>query len=270
MTSENTAYSAQDFDIHFKGYSLKARSLKSPSVDAGRPVLVFLHDSLGCVELWRDFPLHLAQATHCNVLVYDRQGYGQSSPFGSEERDIHYLEKEAELIPAILKKSEVEQAILFGHSDGGSIALVAAALYPKLIRAIITEGAHVFVEEITLQGIQQAVETYHSTNLPEKLARYHGDKTEAVFKAWTQTWLSADFKDWNIESYLPQIHCPVLAIQGTADEYGSEEQVDAIVMQAGGQSVKWMVPGIGHSPHKEAPEAVLEFAARFVNEKVLR
>ncbi len=269
MTLQAHTATTNDISLDFGAYSLKARLITLEGNAKEKPVLVFLHDSLGCIVLWRDFPEQLAQRTGCNVLIYDRQGYGQSSAFGTVKRDIHYLEKEAELLPAVLKKCNIGQAVLFGHSDGGSIALVAAAMFPHLIKGVITEGAHIFVEEVTLQGIRQAVHSYSTTSLPEKLARYHNDKTEAVFNAWTETWLSASFRDWNIEKYLPQIHCPVLAIQGTGDEYGTEEQVDAIVMQAGGRSVKWMVPGVGHSPHKEATDKVLEFAARFITSSLL-
>ena len=145
------------------------------------PTLVFLHDSLGCIALWRDFPAALGAATGCPTLSYDRQGYGQSSPFASTERPINYLEVEADLLLRLLEQCAVEQAILFGHSDGGSIALLAAAKHPASIRAVVTEGAHIFVEEVTLQGIREAVQAYRTTALPERLRNYHGAKTNAVF-----------------------------------------------------------------------------------------
>ena len=262
-----TAHSLQEKEgrLAMEGYTLHTKSLLLPGNEANnKPVLVFLHDSLGCIQLWRDFPAKLALATQCNVFLYDRQGYGQSDPFGPGQRKTTYLEEEAHILAAVLQKAGIEHVILFGHSDGGSIALVAAAEYPDLVKGIITEGAHVFVEEITLAGIREAVKAYQNTSLPQKLAKYHGDKTEQVFRAWTDTWLSPEYRDWNIEEYLPRIECPALIIQGTADEYGTEAQVDAIVEQAGGKAEKWMIPDVGHSPHKEAPEEVLQKSTEFL------
>lgn len=231
---------------------------------AGKPVLVFLHDSLGCIRLWRDFPEQLAQATGCPALIYDRQGYGQSSPFQSINRSLNYLEQEADVLDRLLEKLQIPQAILFGHSDGGSIALIAAAKYKSRINAIITEGAHVFVEEVTLEGIRAAVEAYQTTDLPQKLQKYHGAKTEAVFRAWTETWLSGSFQSWNIEHFLPSILCPALIIQGEQDEYGTLAQVEAVVQQAQGPVQQLILPDIGHTPHREAPEQVLEKSAHFI------
>jgi len=231
---------------------------------ASKTVLVFLHDSLGCIRLWRDFPEKLAQAAGCPALLYDRQGYGESSPFRSVDRGQDYLEQEADVLERLLEKLQVPQAILFGHSDGGSIALIAAAKYKSRIKAIITEGAHVFVEEVTLAGIREAVEAYQTTNLPQKLQKYHSAKTEAVFRAWTDTWLSSSFRSWNIEHFLPAILCPALIIQGEKDEYGTLAQVEAVVQQAQGPVQQLILPDIGHTPHREAPEQVLEKSAHFI------
>lgn len=231
-----------------------------------RPTIIFLHDSLGCIELWRDFPAKLGEATNCNVLVYDRQGYGQSSPFTNAERDNSYMEKEADVLNLLIEKCGIKNAILFGHSDGGSIALIAAAKYPANIRGLITEGAHIFVEDITLKGISEAAETYRSTNLKERLQKYHGDKTDAMFWAWAKTWLTDTFHSWNIEAFLPNIQCPVLVIQGIHDEFGTEAQIDGIINQVSGKAVKLMIPGIGHTPHKEAHDEVLKQSAGFIAE----
>ena len=155
--------------------------------------------------------------------------------------------------------------MLFGHSDGGSIALIAAAKYPAVIKAVITEGAHIFVEDITLNGIRKAVEAYRTTNLKERLTKYHSDKTEAVFWAWTNTWLSSGFRSWNIETVLPLIACPVLVIQGADDEYGSLEQVNSIINNLSTTSQKLIIPFVGHTPHKEAQEVVLKYSADFIH-----
>lgn len=264
MSPNATSLQEHEEKIEMDGYTLHTKHLRLPSnTSQERPTLVFLHDSLGCIQLWRDLPEKLTLATQCDAFLYDRQGYGQSAPFSIEHRKPTYLEEEAHILEEVLQKAGIQQAILFGHSDGGSIALVAAAEYPERIKGIITEGAHVFVEEITLTGIRTAVDAYQSTPLPQKLAKYHGDKTERVFRAWTDTWLSPGFRSWNIEKYLPRIQCPALIIQGENDEYGTEAQVDAIVEQTGGKAEKWMIPGIGHSPHKEAPELVLQGSADF-------
>lgn len=228
------------------------------------PTLIFLHDSLGCIDLWRDFPEKLGEATHCNIIVYDRQGYGKSCPFEERERENNYLEVEADVLNALIEKCGIEEAILFGHSDGGSIALIAAAKYPTYIKAVITEGAHIFVEDITLKGIREAVKTFQTSNLKEKLQKYHGDKTESVFWAWAKTWLSDEFKSWNIEGFLPQIKCPVLVIQGENDEYGSQAQVNGIVKQVSGKKEKYIIPSVGHTPHKEASEIVLKYVINFI------
>lgn len=230
-----------------------------------RPVIIFLHESLGCAELWREFPANLGEKTNCNILVYDRQGHGRSDPFISDKRKNEYMEDEANTLNELMHECQIKNAILFGHSDGGTIALLAASKFPSKISGVITEGAHIFVEEVTLNGIRKAVETYHSTELKKKLMKYHGDKTETMFSAWTKTWLSDEFRNWNIEYLLPDIHCPVLAIQGEHDEYGSIKQVDAIVSQVSGPAFKYIIPDTGHTPHKEVTEEVLKRSAEFIN-----
>jgi pimeloyl-ACP methyl ester carboxylesterase len=228
------------------------------------PVLVFLHDSLGCVETWRDFPNAVAERVGLDAIVYDRRGYGRSSPFGPERRTPRYLEDEAEVLFALLDALAIEQTVLFGHSDGGSISLIAAATRPSRVRAIVTEGAHVFVEEITLAGIRDARAALASTDLASRLARYHGDKVAGVTSAWIDTWLSPEFRDWNIEACLPRVLCPALVIQGERDEFGTIAQVDAIVGGLGGPTTRLVIPGVGHTPHRDAPAEVLDAAATFI------
>ena len=231
----------------------------------GRPTIIFLHDSLGCIQLWRDFPKKLGELTNCNVLVYDRQGYGKSSPFTTSERNNDYLEIEADILIEILDAFKIADAILFGHSDGGSIALIAAAKYPSHIKGIISEGAHIFVEEKTLDGIKEAVEVYRTTNLKYKLEKYHGDKTEDVFSAWSNTWLSEKFSTWNIENYLSFVTCPSLIIQGEEDEYGTLKQVEGIFNKVPGVATKLILLNVKHTPHKEAAELVLQKSANFIS-----
>ncbi len=234
------------------------------SFDSLKPTIIFLHDSLGCIELWRDFPLQIAKNTGCNVLSYDRQGYGKSDGFSENKRDKNYLKKEADILAQLIDQLGLEKVILFGHSDGGSIALLTASLYPEKIKAIITEGAHIFVEKETLEGIERAKIAYHTISLKKKLTKYHGDKTELLFRMWTETWLSPSFADWNIENYLNGIQCASLIIQGENDEYGTLKQVEGILHNTKGESESLLLPGIGHTPHKEAEEIVIEKTADFV------
>ncbi|HYG02562.1 MAG TPA: alpha/beta hydrolase [Chryseosolibacter sp.] len=232
--------------------------------DFNRPTVVFLHDSLGCVELWRDFPEKLCEAINCNIVVYDRQGYGRSASLPTHLRNNDYLENEAYVLHDLLEALDLKNVILFGHSDGGSIALVAAAKYPFMCLAVIVEAAHIFVENVTLKGIRAAVHAYATTNLKARLEKYHGDKTETIFKAWTDTWLGQEFQSWNIESFLPSIVCPVLFIQGDRDEYGSVIQMEGVAQKSGGSVDTFLIPNTHHTPHKEAAMAVIEKVSEFV------
>ncbi|MBL7899026.1 MAG: alpha/beta hydrolase [Crocinitomicaceae bacterium] len=210
------------------------------------PTLVFLHDSLGCAELWRDFPEKLSVKTSCNMLVYDRQGYGKSCPFTYEKRDNFYMEQEADLLVELLEFWSLKEVILFGHSDGGSIALIAAGKYPDRISGVITEGAHIFVEDVTIKGIKEAAEIYRTSDLKIKLQKYHGDKTDALFNAWHDTWITDEFSKWNIEHFLTSVACPSLIIQGDADEYGTLDQVYRIEKQIGSVCETLILSGVKH------------------------
>ncbi|GEN77662.1 alpha/beta fold hydrolase [Chryseobacterium hagamense] len=229
------------------------------------PTLVFLHDSLGCIQLWRDFPSELGKATGCNVLVYDRLGYGKSLPMLTHKRENSYMEAEADVLNDLLDALEINEALLFGHSDGGTIALITASKYPGKIKAVICEAGHIFVEDITVKGVRDAWEAYQTTNLPERLAKYHGDKTEMLVRAWTEIWLSDRFRNWNIESLLKNITAPLLFIQGAEDEYGTLDQVEKTVSQVSGTAGKFIISNAGHTPHKEVPKIVLEKAVSFIN-----
>ncbi|MEM9051016.1 MAG: alpha/beta hydrolase [Bacteroidota bacterium] len=244
-------------------------AVKRIGSDPNLPTIVFLHDSLGCIELWRDFPEKLGTLTNCNVIIYDRQGYGKSCAFSYQKRGNDYMELEADILIELLDKWNLEKATLFGHSDGGSIALIAAGKYPDRVSGVITEGAHIFVEDITINGIQEATDLYKTTNLKAKLEKYHGDKTEDMFWAWAATWNTEEFKSWNIEHFLPTINCPCLIIQGEDDEYGSLEQVERIISGSSDFGVKLILPGVKHTPHKEKPEEILNAAKRFIDNVTL-
>ncbi len=233
-----------------------------------RPVLVFLHDSLGCTQLWRDFPEQLSAAAQCNILVYDRLGYGKSYPMFTHERENNYMELEADVLNDLLGVLGIEEAILFGHSDGSTIALITAAKYPEKVKAVICEAGHIFVEDVTVKGVKNVLQAYQTTNLPERLRKYHGDKVETLMKAWTGIWLSDRFRNWNIESLLKDIQAPLLFIQGEKDEYGTLDQVEKTVFQVSGNAETFIIPDVGHTPHKEVPEMVLGRVAGFVRSQL--
>ncbi len=230
------------------------------------PIIVFLHEGLGSIAQWKDFPEKVCALHGHKGLVYERQGYGASSPI-SKKRDENYLHDYAlNELPAVLKKLglEEEEIILYGHSDGGSIAYIYASNFPQNIVGIISEAAHVFVEDITLEGITPVVDIFKEGKLKSALEKYHGPKTEQTFYAWSDTWHLKRFREWNIEEGLENINCPVLAIQGEDDEYGSEEQLDKIINGVGASAEKLFIPNCGHSPWKEQSDIVLNAANNFL------
>ena len=255
----------QRFDIRAAGHRLHAERLLPPRAAAG-PTVVFLHEGLGSIGQWRDFPAQLCTLTGLPGLVYERWGFGRSEPLtGPRPRD--YLHRQAEdSLPEVLAASGIDDPpILFGHSDGGSIALLFAAAYPDRVRAIVSEAAHVLVEEICLAGIRLARADYEGGELRKRLQRYHGANTDTMFWGWCDTWLRPNFRDWNIEPELRQIVCPTLIVQGADDEYATRAQVDAIAtgISAGPTEILWL-PGCAHAPHHQAREAVLATTACFI------
>lgn len=247
-------------------HQLHLQHLQPEQLRAGEPLtLVFLHEGLGSIEMWKQFPAQLCRATGCEGIVYDRYGYGFSTPV-TLPRPLDYLEQEGlQRVPALLEALDLNNVVLIGHSDGGTIALLAATVATSRIKAVITEAAHVFVEDVTLSGIEEAVQAYATTALPEKLARYHGEHTDHVFHAWCDTWLHPDFKAWNIESYLREIHCPLLVMQGVQDEYGSVLQVNSIAEKSSGAAQIAMIDHCGHVPHHQALDAVFERMQAFID-----
>jgi pimeloyl-ACP methyl ester carboxylesterase len=176
-----------------------------------------------------------------------------------------YLLTEAgERLPAMLQKCRIRQAILIGHSDGGTIALLTSALNPSMIKGAVVEAAHIFVEEITTAGIRKAVESYRTGNLRVALKKYHHDQVDRIFFRWADRWLSGEFKSWSIIDWLPSITCPLLVIQGARDEYGTPAQVDGIARHVSGPVATRLIPGCGHVPHFQAEKTVLKEMARFI------
>ena len=230
---------------------------------AARPALVFLHEGLGSIAMWRDFPGRVAHATNCNALVYSRYGYGNSDPL-AEPRTARYMHDEAlTALPELLDRLALERPILVGHSDGGSIALIHAGARVRPVTAVVTMAAHVKVEDISIASIAEARTEYETSGLAAKLARYHAH-VESAFRGWNRIWLAPEFRDWSIEEFLPCIPCPVLAIQGYDDEYGTMEQMRRIGAQVPDVELL-QLEDCGHSAHRDQPEAVLEAITRFVD-----
>ena len=231
-----------------------------------RPVLVFLHEGLGSIGQWRDFPGQLCRRTGCPGLVYDRIGHGRSSGLG-QQRTIHYLHSHALVeLPLVVRHSLAARPyFLIGHSDGASIALIAGADRSPQLRGIITMAAHIMVEACTLEGIEAAKQAYDQGKLRQLLLRYHGEQTDVLFHAWADTWTSHWFRSWNIEYLLPAIEVPLLVLQGREDQYGTRNQVEQIVARSGGSATPLLLEDCGHAPHLEFPELCLDLMACFIN-----
>jgi pimeloyl-ACP methyl ester carboxylesterase len=226
------------------------------------PLIVFLHEGLGSLSAWRDFPARVASETGCAALVYSRYGYGKSDPLEGP-RSVDFMHQEALLaLPELLDKLGVERPILFGHSDGGSIALIYAGGAQRPVRGVIAMAPHVMVEDISIRSIEAAKAAFETPGLREKLGRHHSHP-DSAFWGWNDIWLHPEFRAWNIEEYLPRIHCPVLAIQGEEDEYGTMRQVERVGDLT--PAVRLLkLKNCRHSPHRDQPEAVIQAAAEFV------
>jgi pimeloyl-ACP methyl ester carboxylesterase len=228
------------------------------------PTIVFLHEGLGSVSLWRDFPDALAQATGCGALVYSRAGYGRSEP-APLPRPVRFMHDEAEVLRAVLAQSRIREHVLLGHSDGASIALIAAGGAPMPgLRALVLEAPHTFAEQCGLDSIAKIADVYRTTSLRKRLARHHGDNVDVAFWGWNRVWLDPDFRAWNIEDVLPGIAVPTLVIQGADDEYGSWKHVESIQRRSNGPVETLLIPRCGHAPHTEQRETTLDAMTRFI------
>jgi pimeloyl-ACP methyl ester carboxylesterase len=230
---------------------------------ADRPTLVLLHEGLGSVALWRDFPAKLAQATGAPIVVYSRHGYGQSEALAAPRAPDYMHDEALVVLPELRQALGLEDVVLVGHSDGASIALIHAGSGHWPVRALVLEAPHVFVEDASVASIAAAREAYRTTDLRLRLERYHAD-VDSAFRGWNDAWLDPAFRDWNIEAYLPGVRCPMLAIQGEDDEYGTLAQIVALKRGVGGRFEKLVLTGCKHSPHRDQEQAVLLAMAEFV------
>jgi pimeloyl-ACP methyl ester carboxylesterase len=267
-------------DLHPPGRTLTARA-ETGFVRAGgarleyrwagpgpgdAPTLVFLHEGLGSAGLWRDFPARLAAATGCGAVAYSRAGYGASDP-AALPRPVRFMHDEAAVLGEVIAALGIGEHVLFGHSDGASIALIHAGSAPAAgLRGMVLEAPHVFTEPHGLASIAEIRGVYRETDLRERLARHHGPNVDVAFHGWNDVWLDPGFRAWNIEEFLPAVRVPILVVQGEDDEYGTWAQVDAIQRQSGGPVDVLPIPRCGHSPHREHPDTVLAAAANFVRQ----
>jgi pimeloyl-ACP methyl ester carboxylesterase len=235
------------------------------NADLVAPLIVFLHEGLGSISMWRDFPAQLCQVMGARGLVYSRPGYGHSTPRSPGEKwDVDFMHVQArEVLPALLTAVVPDaKPWLLGHSDGGSIALICAALFPEKIAGVIAIAPHIFVEDISVASIAATRLAYETTDLRSKLARHHGN-VDSAFYGWNDIWFSPEFRAWSIENLLPQITCPLLAIQGVDDEYGTMAQIDIIARDVA-HSQRLKLNNCGHSPHREQTQAVISAVQAFV------
>jgi len=227
------------------------------------PVLVFLHEGLGSVAQWRDFPRRLAQACGCDALVYDRYGYGQSDVLVEPRRTVRFMHEEAlEALPEVLAACGIASPILIGHSDGASIALIHAGA-GHAVRGVAVMAPHVFVEDDGLHSIEETAAQFETGALRAALGRYHRDPTRS-FRMWCDVWLDPAFRRWNIEEYLPGIGCPMMAIQGEDDVYGSSAHLATIEREVSGACEQVWLANCGHSPFRDQPDATLAALTRYV------
>ena len=235
----------------------------------GAPLMVFLHEGLGSLAMWKDFPQQLCDAAGCRGLVYSRPGYGRSTPRSAEESwDLDFMHRQAhDVLPALLHAlaidTRTDRPWLFGHSDGGSIALLHAARFTQEIAGAIVVAPHIVVEDLSVESIAKAREAYLSTDLKQRLARYHDDP-DSAFWGWNDIWLHPPFRAWSIEDEVASIRCPLLAVQGVDDEYGTLEQIRGIARRVPHTELLEL-PQCGHSPHRDQPERLIEAVTDFVH-----
>lgn len=249
--------------VEAEGGRLFVRSWPSPSATRAAPILL-LHDSLGCVRLWRGFPARLAEATGRRVIAYDRLGFGRSDPHPGRLQPDFIPEEARTGLAAIRAAMGVREMILVGHSVGGGMAVAAGAFFGEDTQAVVTIAAQSFIEPRTISGIEAAQQAFRDPDQFARLALYHGDKAQWVLDAWTRTWLDPDFAGWTLDDPLCRLLCPILVIHGDSDEYGSEAQPERIAAKAAGRAQVEILPGGGHLPHREQPDLVTRLIADFL------
>jgi len=256
-------------EIAWRGQTVRIEHRWVARERAERPLIVFLHEGLGSVSMWRDAPDRICAAAGARGLVWSRPGYGGSTPRAHGERWLpDFMHRQAhEVLPAFLEAAGVDAQAqppwLLGHSDGGSIALLHAARFPRRVSGLVVLAPHILVEDVSIASIERARTAYATTDLRERLARHHTDP-DSAFRGWNEVWLDPAFRAWSIESELPAISCPVLAVQGLDDEYGTLEQIRGIARRLP-RTELLELPACGHSPHRDQPEALERAVADFIS-----
>jgi len=255
-------------ELPFDGRTIRLEYAWVGVVRADAPVVVFLHEGLGSLAMWKDWPQRLCAAGGYRGLVYSRYGYGRSTPRPPHERwtpDFMHVQAQ-DTLPRLLAAVGIGSAgrapWLFGHSDGASIALIHAATHPDAVAGVIAVAPHILVEDVSIASIERARDAYRTTDLRTRLARYHADP-DSAFWGWNDIWLDPDFRSWSIEAMLRHLRCPVLALQGVDDEYGTLAQVRGI-RAAAPQTTIVELPNCGHSPHRDQPDALLRAVTQFI------
>ncbi len=264
MTSDMHNSDIQFTEIQWKDKEIRLEYQWVGVKHSDYPVVVFLHEGLGSIALWKDFPEKFCQANGFTGLIFSRYGYGLSTPRPADEKwSSNFMHEQAhQVLPVFFSQLRITKPWLFGHSDGASIALLYASRFSQELSGIIVAAPHIFVENITIESIQTARQIYLTQGLRDKLSRYHAD-VDSAFWGWNDIWLDPSFRAWNIESELATISCPVLAIQGEDDEYGTLEQVYGIQKKVPATQIA-VIPHCGHSPHRDQSEAISQAAAQFI------
>ncbi|MHB8797635.1 MAG: alpha/beta fold hydrolase [Thermoanaerobaculia bacterium] len=263
-TPLSPAAGSRPLSLHLPAGRLEAVVVRSAESSPGRAPIVFLHDALGAISLWRDLPERLCAAAGREGLVYDRLGYGGSDPWPAPP-GLDFFDVEArQALPEVLRQAGIARPILFGHSDGATIALLFAAAFPEVPAAVVAVAGHVFIEEETVAGVEEAAVAWRTTDLPARLARHHGEKAESVFRFWSETWRDPAFRGFSAVEAIRPIRCPLLVLQGEKDEYASAAQVEAIASAVSGPVRTILLPGLGHFPHREEPERVIAETTGFL------
>ncbi|MBG6075537.1 alpha/beta fold hydrolase [Polaromonas sp. CG_9.11] len=261
---------AKFIDIHWAGCSLRIEHQWIAREKSDQPLIVLLHEGLGSVSMWREFPQRLCEAAGCRGLVYSRPGYGRSTPHTAEETlGTDFMHRQArEVLPALMEALGIDATTdkpwLLGHSDGGSIALLYAARFAQRIAGAIVLAPHIRVEEVSVSSIAKARTAYLKTDLRQRLSRHHDDP-DSAFWGWSDIWLRSDFMHWSIEEEISTITCPLLAVQGLDDEYGTLEQIRGIARRVP-QTQLLELPECGHSPHRDQPDKLIAALAAFIHQ----
>jgi pimeloyl-ACP methyl ester carboxylesterase len=259
---------ATDSFVQAPGGRLFVRIWGTIGSSTGPPAIILFHDSLGCVELWRDFPMQLASTTGFPVIAYDRLGFGLSDPHPGRLK-VGFVEDEARTaVPELRSAFGIERMILFGHSVGGGMAVASAAAFQDASAALVTESAQAFVEDRTIAGIQEGRRMFSAPDQIARLARYHGEKARWVVDAWTESWLAPQFAGWNLDDHLRSVRCPVLAIHGDRDEYGSSRHPERICSLPPTPTHSLILDDCGHVPHREKPDQVLAAVKQFLDPSI--